>query len=222
MPKKVVYSAHVAGCIGTKIGSFMGSYAASPYCRYRSYDFCHEVFVKNRKSATVPATADYMALNLYMFLASWGMVARGRLMMTRNYKSLVDVVKIVCDEKYDWLVDVDVYAPTFSCSKYIEDLMELKKRLEAVLFTGTSYKYGDTLLTKIILATLGCVPAYDTNVKNSMRKIGIVASFSKNGLASLLDFADTYKADFKAEMTKYHGTTLVPYSVMKYIDMALW
>ena len=215
-------AATTAATIATNIGAYMSDYSSSPYSRYRSYDYCHEVFVKNRGNAANPATVDYLALNLYMFLASWGMVARGRLMMTRNYKFLVDAVKIVCDEKYDWLVDVDVYASTFNCSKYIDDLMALKQQLGSVLFQGTGYKYTDTLLTKILLATLGCVPAYDTNVKKAMRQIGIVASFSRGGLESLLNFAKSHQSAITAEMAKYHRTTLVPYSVMKYIDMALW
>ena len=219
----IAYEVTTATTITTNIGTYMGAYLSSSYSRNYSYDYCHDVFVKNRKSAAVPATADYLALNLYMFLASWGMTSRGKLLMRSNYKLLVDAVKIVCDEKYDWLVDVDIYAPGFNSVKYIDDVMQLKDELrKAIHKTGCSYKYGDTLLSKIILATLGCVPAYDQRVKKSMSALDITASFSRGGLNDLLNFANVYKSNIKAAMAKYSGKTLVPYSPMKYIDMALW
>ena len=227
MPKitksPIAYTATTATIISTNIGTYMSTYLSSPYSRYRSHDYCHEVFVKYRKSVANPTTADYMALNLYMFLASWGMVSRGKLLIQNNYKLLIDAVKVVCDEKYDWLVDVDIYNPGFSKAKYLDDVMQLKEDLRKAIYkTGIGYKYDDTLLSKIILATLGCVPAYDTNVKKTMRTFGITASFNENGLKDLLDFANIYKSDIMTAMATYSGKTLVPYSPMKYIDMALW
>lgn len=217
MKQTIVWASGVSTTIRKHIDTYMRRYLQLPYNRDCSYDFCHDVFIKNRRSTNIPETADYLALNLYTFLASWGMVTRGNLLMNSNYKLLIDAVKVVCDVKYDWLVDVDIFAPGFNKTIFVECVIELKENLKAILGKGAN----NTLLSKILLVTLGCVPAYDTYVIKSLNDFGCVASFGKAGLKDILDFADVYKAEIINAMEIYRGKTIVPYSPMKYIDMAL-
>ena len=50
----------------------------------------------------------------------------------------------------------------------------------------------DTLLSKIALATLGCVVCYDTKVKANLKSLGYANLFTKNGLNDLLQFANNH------------------------------
>ena len=75
-------------------------------------------------------------------------------------------------------------------------MMKLKNDLAQSL-VGYNSKNKDTLLSKIALATLGCVVGYDKNVKASLRSLGYAKTFSKKGLQILLDFAKAYKMEIQ-------------------------
>lgn len=185
--------------------------------RLKAYDICHEKFVK----AIDTKHFDYneLALHLYAYLASYGMVCRRSVLLQHNYNVVVDVVKVVCEQQYAFLLDIDVFASSFNKSDYINNLLDLKERLCASL--NISKDSSDTLVSKIILGALGCVPAYDRYVCQSLRKLHLCKSFSRNGLDDLLSLATDYKAEITALQTSCKLKN-VSYSVMKYIDCFLW
>lgn len=189
--------------------------------RFRSYDIVHNEFLTAFKNSEATVDVDNLALKLYAFLASWGMAARGLLTMQKNYRFFEQAVQIVCEDKYRFLADIDVFNHFFDRQKYIDAVLELKSRLNFVLH-GAPNPLSDTLVTKIMLGTLGCIPAYDTHIVSSLRRNGYCAVVSERGLSSLLGLADTYKNEIKELLSKYNDKTETPYSVMKFIDMALW
>lgn len=95
---------------------------------------------------------DTLALHLYAFLASYGMVCRGNILLQHNYKFLIDVVKIVCDSKYSQLLDIHIFAPNFNECTYIELVIELKN---AIVETLNIPQKSDILTSKIMFGTLG-------------------------------------------------------------------
>ncbi len=193
------------------------SVSGKEYSRLIAYDICHKQFVKAIKAQVFDY--DNLALHLYSFLASYGMVCRKSILLQHNYKFLVDVVKIVCDSKYTYLLDIDIFSNSFALQDYIVGLLELKDKISKVL--SSEKQISDTLTSKIILGALGCVPGYDRYVITSMRKLHICSKFSAKGLQDLLNFTKKYELEISSVQKKYSSQG-IDYSVMKYIDCALW
>ncbi len=203
------------------VRKFMDGYLNDEYSRYRSYDYCHKLFLENRDKLN-EQTIDKLALNLYTFLASWGMVCRAGILMTKDYKYLYKAVEVVCKDEYSFLIDIDIFAADFNKYKYVQTVLELRNDLDKAIFAKTDYKYKNTVICKIMLATLGCIHAYDTYIVKNLRRLKYPAVLSEKGLYGILNFANYYMADIQAVQAEYEGRTLVKYSPMKYIDMALW
>lgn len=198
----------------TKVGGYIKIAKSITYSRFEAYDICHEQFAKAIRSNVFDY--DNLALHLYAFLSSWGMVCRKSVLLQHNYKFLIDVVKIVCDNKYSLLLDINIFATNFNEYTYIDLVIELKNAIAKIL--NISLK-SDTMTSKIMLGTLGCVPAYDTNVKKSLKKLGLCSMFSDKGLKDLLSFTCSQKNAILQLRTLYKTLN---YSDMKYVDCYLW
>lgn len=81
----------------------------------------------------------------------------------------------------------------------------------------------DTLVTKILMGTLGIVPAYDDFVKTAVKHYGITTSnFNKKSFAK---FAEYFSSNFVPEINKYtkEMQSYCPlYTRAKVIDVLLW
>lgn len=67
--------------INEYINKFIDSYHNDKNGRYRSYDHCRESFLKYKNDETM---YNYITLNLYAYLASWGML-RNSFLMQKDY-----------------------------------------------------------------------------------------------------------------------------------------
>lgn len=232
--------------IQKEVDLFMDLYKNDIYGEVHSYDLVHKRFVDLRYDHAAP-TRDYLALNLFMFLASWGMLRGSTFMLRKNYLFLLEIVDLVRKPKYDYLVDIDVFSSTFNRVNYIDDVLELKNEIIRIL-GGKPYfvlkkengvlevkekltsKPSDTLVGKILLVTLGCLPAYDEYVKRGCRKENIVPPrISERGLNALLNYINDNSADIiaavgnaNAVVQSVYGASATYYSQMKIMDMALW
>ena len=139
--------------------------------------------------------------------------------MQHNYKVLIPVAKIVCNKKYNSLLNIDVFNKTFNQNNYINLMMDLKTDLKKALCGGIKTNITDTLLSKIVHVTLGCVVCYDKNVNNNLRKLKYKASYTKQGLNDLVNFANANKNDILTLQKTYAKYN---YSIMKICDCALY
>ena len=93
---------------------------------------------------------------------------------------------------------------------------------ESPSFDGIINNATDTLVTKILLGTVGCVPAYDRYYVQAVKQYGISTGiFNKESVRDVAKYYLPYKDDFesvRAELST-HG---VEYPVMKLIDMCMW
>lgn len=194
--------------------------------RYRSWEHCYKCF-HDARSASTP-DYDYLSLQLAFYLASWGMYRGSSFLLWKDYKVHVPVVKEILKEKYDCLFGI-------KCKKLRDE--EIQNKLES-LYKKLEKYYGkiresireeqiqndlsSTLITKVLMGTLGCVPAYDryfiTGVKS--RKV----TTGNYNIASLLNLADFYERNEEAfeavrKKIKVHG---LPYPQMKMLDMGFW
>lgn len=202
---------------------------------YKSWEHCRNAFLKNRCNIS-DEVSDFLCLHLAFYLASWGMYRGSSFLLQKDYKVHKDVVKIILDERYQslWSVGVnelvadskttnliecvgkkikDVYAPTYQTEKKI-DCEDCKK-----MTISRKNKASETLITKILLETFGCVPAYDQAFTGNIKKYAIADNHY--GTESIKALSRFYLANYdtlekkRSEINK-DGKA---YTQMKIVDM---
>lgn len=229
------------------VDKFMYIYLHDKNSRYRSYDYIHCMYLKNRRDNSL-ATLDYVALHLFAFLGSWGMLCRGAFLLQKDYRFLIPVIKILNQPKYDGLCDVDLTDADLDKSWYVATVMELIDELKKYFMSQTYYKIQknknsnaannvgysikdvhDTVIGKILLATLGCIPAYDQYVVVGMKAEGLCGALGKRSLSGLVDYSHTHagilqkiKASVNVDLQRESGCSTLIYPVAKILDMIFW
>ncbi len=133
--------------------------------RSRSWEHCYRAF---RDARTDPSPDyDNLSLHLAFYLASWGMYRGSSFLLQKDYKVLSPIVEEVLKPEYDCLFGV-------ACVRLREP--EIQARLTKVYDCIADYfrpirdevagrevfsSVSPVLITKILMGTLGCVPAYD-------------------------------------------------------------
>lgn len=193
--------------------------------RYLSWEHCYNAFNLNRDIFD-ENTFDYLALHLAFYLASWGMYRGSSFLLQKDYKVHIPIVKIIMEERYNPLVGI-------TAEKLIKDenlnlLEEVVTRIrkayadELPSFDGIVNNATDTLVTKILLGTVGCVPAYDRYYVQAVKQYNISSGvFNKESVRDIAKYYLSYKNDFdnvRMELST-HGTE---YPDMKLMDMCMW
>lgn len=188
--------------------------------REASWKYCYEAFWSFRGKKLSEENKEYLALHLTTYLASWGMY-RGSsfLLQEKNYTVHIGVVEILFKEKYDVLWNL--------CHKeHLDLLMALKEEINkhySEQRKDSQRDTTDTLVTKILLGTLGCAPAYDTNLCVSLKMLGIPTSFRKESVCQILDLYEKYRNKFELLRQKaIHIENITDYPIMKILDACLW
>jgi len=182
------------------------------YHRFNSWRKCYqyfqEIYFKSK------GDDDTAALHLGFYLASWGMYRGSTFLLQNDYTIHIKVVKIIrqCSSKdiYDFDVISDIKGQIIN--HYEQNAHKNSK--DNNLAT-------DTLITKILLGTLGNTPAYDRyfidgvslyNQNNSNDAIN--KKFSTESLEKLNAFYEKNKDEFICLECKFPK--------MKLIDMYFW
>ena len=88
--------------------------------------------------------------------------------------------------------------------------------------TEIKSKLSTTLITKILMGTLGCVPAYDRYYIDGVKALKITTgNYNKESLLRLVDFYEKNRKSFEVAKINMNVYGL-PYPQMKLLDMALW
>ncbi len=167
--------------------SFYNDLKKDPYGRYRSWEHCYSNFYHVREKNNIDV--DYLSLQLAFYLASWGMYRGSSFLLQKDYKIHVPVVEKLLNKKYDSLMGIN-------CSE-LKNEVNQKKLIELNAFMSKYYdvirrnvKEKDlknnlsyTLITKILMGTMGCVPAYDryfllaSRIKRLLQEVTILSLF---------------------------------------------
>ena len=151
---------------------------------------------------------DLGCLHLGFYLASWGMY-RGSAEV-RKFDHLIHrpVVQEVLLSKYDPLREASLESLLGSLD-LVWNLVTKIQTLYPSAITVT-----DTLLTKILMGTLGCTPAYDRYFRAGVATEGISQTFSRKGFHSLLLHCQQRSQGFLEAQKQIPG-----YPVMRLVDM---
>ena len=194
--------------------------------RSRSWEHCYRVFRDAR--ADPSPDCDYLSLHLAFYLASWGMYRGSSFLLQKDYKVLVPIVEEVLKPEYDCLFGL-------ACADLRES--EVQEMLETV-YDYIANHFGPmrdqvagrevatpvspVLITKILMGTLGCVPAYDRFFVDGIKKYKVTTG--EYNLKSVLRLVDFYEAhnDRLEDARRGMWTEDLTYPQMKLLDMGFW
>lgn len=196
-----------------------------PRGRYMSWQHCYRAFSENR-NVTDKQTVDYLSLHLAFYLASWGMYRGSSFLLQKDYRVHIPVVEIIQEQKYNLLHGIS--AEELREERSLSLLNNIAERIrdcyakEKPSFEGIHNNATDTLVTKILLGTLGCVPAFDRYYVNSIKKNHVSKGiFNKKSVYDVAKFycdnLDVFE-DLRHELSKCG----IEYPPMKLMDMCFW
>ena len=209
--------------------------------RFLSWEHCYGAFAAARVARRKGALPDYdnLALHLAFYLASWGMYRGSSFLLQKDYRVHCRAVEIILESQYDVLQGIslaDAERDLTAEESFIMGLYNrLKKEYNAKRDSIPEYAekhFGGasaTLITKIMLGTLGCVPAYDQyfckGLAKMTAKVKAPKSFSERSLRCVVSYVREHEKEFEhfrkgRQMRMTLGGN--PYPPMKLIDMAFW
>lgn len=195
---------------------------ADKYNRYHSWDRCRDAFNGILK------TSDH-ALELGFYLASWGMYRGSGGILQRNHLVHQGAVDVFNSGKFEHLkcsavIEVD--------RTLIKDVLLLRDAIAgeySLIYFKRSNQLmkpistTDTLMSKVMLGTFGCVPAFDDFFVKGLKEHGFnKRKFNTEGLNAIFDFYDQHIAEIKACTELIFAKTGNHYPIMKIIDMYFW
>ena len=194
--------------------------------RSRSWGHCYRVF---RDARTDPSPDyDYLSLHLAFYLASWGMYRGSSFLLQKDYKVLVPIVEEVLKPEYDCLFGVactdlrepDVQTRLTNVSDNIAECFGPIRNEVAGRDVASSV--SPVLVTKILMGTLGCVPAYDRFFQDSVATYKVTTQeYSLKSVLKLVDFYEEHN-DRLEEVRRGMRTDDLIYPQMKVLDMGFW
>lgn len=156
-----------------------------PGARYSSFDYCFNHFQSRREQGRLAALLEgpeleLSCLHLGFYLASWGMFRGSSQLLRHSVQQFVPVIKVIGETPASvWQTDVHLYDDE-SC----RDIFNTSQALRLAL----SNRASDILVTKIMLGTFGCVPAFDTYFKKGFG----VWQFSPEVLGEIREFYERH------------------------------
>lgn len=201
---------------------------SATYHRGKSWIHCYLFFRNYRKIRNSTNLQDRAALHLGFFLASWGMLRGSSFLLQQDYKIYIPIVRILINLKYDPLWNASYQKLSIQKAEEILDLLFDLKNILRHKFKEECEDCEtptDLLITKIMMATMGCAPAYDTYFKKGLKKFGIkyYSNFSRKSFKNLLDACNKSEAIRKIyKIRQPVAGTHYLYPPMKLLDLYCW
>jgi len=206
--------------------TFCGGARANENGRSRSWEHCYRVF---RDARTDPSPDyDYLSLHLAFYLASWGMYRGSSFLLQKDYKVLSPVVEEVLKPEYDCLFGVacaDLREPEVQVMLtnvndcIVEYFWPIR---DEVAGCEVASSVSPVLVTKILMGTLGCVPAYDRFFQDGVATYKVTTrEYSLDSVLRLVDFYEEHNDRLEEVRRGFEGDGLT-YPQMKLLDMGFW
>ena len=194
--------------------------------RYRSWEHCYSNFINARDNKN--AEWDYLSLQVAFYLASWGMYRGSSFLLQKDYKTHIPVVKELLKEEYDPLAGIDcVELKREENQRLLENINAFLDEYysnirDEVKNIRMRNQLSSTLITKILMGTLGCVPAYDRYFISGIKKQKVASgNYNMKSIIQLVDFYESNIVELE-NIRKDMKVNGMAYPQMKIIDMAFW
>ena len=195
--------------------------ATDEHNRYDSWKHCFETF------GNLNQDDDYLALHLGFYLASWGMYRGSAALLQKSYKIHIGAVKILKENKH-----LRCNFQNEVSKDDIELVLSLYKQLynyylEFSYFDKNSSlgvrKPTDTLISKIILGTLGCRPAFDRYFNDGVKKYNFgFTKFTNKSFDEVFIFIELYKSELSQLQAELLLSEKIHYPLLKLVDIFFW
>lgn len=206
------------------IAAYYGN-ALGEHHRYRSWEHCYSYFRRVRPDG-LAADRDHAALQLAFYLASWGMYRGSSFLLQYAYTVHRCVIDLIAGTRFDELWNTD-----FGASE--TDGQLIPRVRELIVAIGQAYKPfapangsaqpTNTLITKVILGTFGCLPACDRYFIDGFKSEGFKYSYLNDNLVErVLGFCQEHLPELQKEQASIEQNGGVRYPLMKLVDMYFW
>lgn len=192
------------------------------YCYYLFHEQ-HETILNQNIRDLSAIDVDYLSLNLAFYLCSWGMYRGKAFLKEKDYKIHETTVKTIFKTKYNslWSIDPDILNDDSRLESIINLIFDATEEIKACY---NDNQPSDILLTKIMMGTFGCIPAYDNYFLYALKDRGLVNKYTKE---SLMEIFMIYKnnreiLDTKKTRIDEQNNPIRVYPPMKLIDMCFW
>ena len=207
--------------IGDKIRAYHEG-MSDRHHRYRSWEHCYQYFHGATPSA-VAADRDVAALRLGFYLASWGMYRGSGFLLQHAYTVHLGVIDCLLSPRFSmlWEKEIGTGENDVKLVPVILDAIEAVR--EAYRPFATPSQASDTLVSKVLLGTLGCVPACDRFFIDGFKSAGYKYSYLNAAfIQRILGFSCDHYQELRTEQENIENIGGVRYPVMKLVDMYFW
>lgn len=194
--------------------------------RFASFDFCYTYF-HTHKGRLCGENIEKSCMELWSYLASWGMLRGSSTLLQKSPASLAGIIKCIEEEidKRIWEIDLPNYSEA-NIEILNQTYKKIAKELKTIKVSATK-----TLVTKIMLGVFGCVPAFDTNFcswardeyKEDEKVTSKFRGFNKESLKVVYSFYMVNKMAFdgiRKEFVGFDGEGIgMPYPMARLVDM---
>ena len=209
--------------IGTIIERFIERDGSDSMNRFHSWFHCYRAFGR-------PAIDDdVLSLHLAFFLASWGMYRGSSFLLQKDYTIHRPIVKLLRLPEYQTLRG----ATTTTLKKHLQEMLVLKSKISNAYVAElerSNWVNGERkrvtpsniLITKILLGTLACVPAFDRYFLMGAEICDISRlKLDKPSLLECFRFYDEHNLEFSkaSDLLKSKNFHFPP---MRLLDLYLW
>ena len=162
---------------------------------------------------------DDAALQLGFYLASWGMYRGSSFLLKHDYTVHRPVIDALASDKFShlWQRDVGTHDDDRELAATIMELVE------SVENAYEPFKPTDVLITKVLLGTVGCLPARDTffeqGFKAERRRYG---RLNRDFVDNILQFCIDHRLELAEGRRWIIARGGRPYPLMKLVDMHFW
>jgi len=197
----------------------------SEHHRYRSWEHCYRYF-RNSQAEGLRADLDQAALQLGFYLASWGMYRGSSFLLRHTYTVHRSVIEQLASPRFSlfWKQEVGARAHDEQLVPTImEATIAVREAYAPFARLAESGAATDTLVTKVLLGTLGCLPACDRFFIDGFKSEGLSYSYvNERFVGRLLNFCRDNLAELRHEQIEIERTGGMHYPLMKLIDMYFW
>lgn len=199
--------------------------SAGEHHRYRSWEHCYSYFRGARPKGLV-AHRDHAALQLAFYLASWGMYRGSSFLLRHAYTVHRGVIDLIAQPRFTALWNTD-FGAIQNDDHFMPTIRELtngiRESYRPFAPHAGSAQPTDTLITKVVLGTFGCLPACDRYFIDGFKSEGFkYTSLNDKFVDCIRTFCRANLAVLRREQAIIEKTSHLHYPLMKLVDMYFW
>lgn len=208
--------------ITTKINAFQKRGQSDQHHRYYSWVYCYRYFQSSWNDGGF-TSKDEAALQLGFYLASWGMYRGSGFLLKKAYTIHIDTVQLLLEKRWRplWCTEFGV---RFNDQELIDLALKLFKSIHQCYRSNDSSiptnQPSDTLITKILLGTVGCLPACDRCFVAAFKhEKNPFSSVNEKFIYRLIEFCGENVRELNAIQRSIEQKDGFRFPIMKLVDM---